>query len=130
MIAQINKYWGVWMHASTIACHSLTGLIYVNWKIVGIKFFGKLKISGNLVVKSKVPPCGGSVALRQLNPIHKKRPQSFFKKINWTCEIKPTLKNESEEWIWTRIYSNIIYRSRSFYRKHLKITCKLCVPDR
>ena len=43
-----------------------------NWKIVGSKFFGKLKIDGNLVVKSKVPPHSGSVALRQLNPIHKK----------------------------------------------------------
>ena len=35
-----------------------------NWKIVGSKFFGKLKIDGNLVVKSKVPPRSGSVALR------------------------------------------------------------------
>ena len=45
-----------------------------NWKIVGSNFFGKLKIDGNLVVKSKVPPRSGSVALRQLNPIHKKGP--------------------------------------------------------
>ena len=45
-----------------------------NWKIVGSKFFGKLKIDGNLVAKSKVPPRSGSVALRQLNPIHKKGP--------------------------------------------------------
>ena len=29
--------------------------------------------SGNLVVKSKLPPRSGSVALRQLSPIHKKR---------------------------------------------------------
>ena len=48
-----------------------------NWKIVGSKFSGKLKIDGNLVAKSKVPPRSGSVALRQLNPIHKKEPQSF-----------------------------------------------------
>ena len=32
------------------------------------------KLSGNLVVKSEVTPRSGSVALRQLNPIHKKRP--------------------------------------------------------
>ena len=32
-----------------------------------------LGISGNLVVKSKLLPLSGSVALRQLNPIHKKR---------------------------------------------------------
>ena len=29
-------------------------------------------ISRNLVVKSKLPPRSGPVALRQLNPIHKK----------------------------------------------------------
>ena len=43
-------------------------------KIAGSNFFGKHKIEGNLVAKSKVPPCGGPVALRQLNPIYKKRP--------------------------------------------------------
>ena len=32
-------------------------------------YFG---ISGNLVVKSKLPPQSGSVALRKLNPIHKR----------------------------------------------------------
>ena len=31
-------------------------------------------ISGNLVVKSKLPPCSGYVALRQLNLFHKKEP--------------------------------------------------------
>ena len=39
-------------------------LIRENWKIVGSNFFGKLKIDGNLEVKSKVPPRSGSVALR------------------------------------------------------------------
>ena len=29
-------------------------------------------ISGNLVVKSKLPPQSGSIDLRHLNPIHKK----------------------------------------------------------
>ena len=29
-------------------------------------------ISGNLLVKSKWPPCSGSAAVRQLNPNHKK----------------------------------------------------------
>ena len=43
-----------------------------NWKIVDSNFFGKRKIEGNLVVQSQVPPRSGSVALRQLNPIHKK----------------------------------------------------------
>ena len=33
--------------------------------------------SGDLVVKGKLFPRSGSVALRQLNPIHKKRSQSF-----------------------------------------------------
>ena len=46
--------------------------IHENWKIVGSNLFGKLKINGNLAVKSKVPPRSGSVALRQLNPILKK----------------------------------------------------------
>ena len=32
------------------------------------------RISGNLVVKRKLTPQSGSVALRQLNPIHKKGP--------------------------------------------------------
>ena len=31
-------------------------------------------ISGNVVVKGKWPPRSGFVALRQLNPIHKKGP--------------------------------------------------------
>ena len=43
-------------------------------KIAGSNFFGKLKIDGNLVVKSKMLPFSGSVDLRQLNPIHKKGP--------------------------------------------------------
>ena len=32
------------------------------------------EISENLVIKSKLPPCSGSVALRQLNPIRERRP--------------------------------------------------------
>ena len=36
-------------------------------------------ISGNLVAKIKLPPHCSSVALGQLNPIHKKGPQSFLK---------------------------------------------------
>ena len=44
------------------------------------QLFRKLKIDGNLVIKSKVPPHSGSIALRQLNPNHEKRPSSFFKK--------------------------------------------------
>ena len=44
------------------------------FKIVSSNFFGKLKIDGNLVVKSKVPPPSSSVALTKLNPIHKKGP--------------------------------------------------------
>ena len=46
--------------------------IRVNWKIVGRDFFEKLEIDGSLLVKSKVPRRSGSVALRQLTPIHKK----------------------------------------------------------
>ena len=34
--------------------------------------FGKLKVDDNLVVKSEVSPRSGTVALRQLNPIHEK----------------------------------------------------------
>ena len=30
------------------------------------------------MVKSKLSPCSGTVALRQLKPIHKKGPESFF----------------------------------------------------
>ena len=35
------------------------------------------------------------------------------------------LKNESE---LRDIYTSFIYRTISFYRQHLKITCKLCKP--
>ena len=45
-----------------------------NWKIVDSNFLGELKIDGNLVMKSKVPPRRGSTAWRQLNPTHKKGP--------------------------------------------------------
>ena len=64
-------------------------------KTVGSNFLGKLKIDGNLVVKSKVPPRGGYLALRQLNNIYKQESESFLKKI--TDERKPAQKNESEE---------------------------------
>ena len=37
------------------------------------------------------------------------------------------LKNESE---LGDIYISFIYRTISFYRQHLKITCKLCTPLR
>ena len=37
------------------------------------------------------------------------------------------LKNESD---LGGIYIPFIYRSISFYRQHLKITCKLCTPAR
>ena len=43
-----------------------------DWKIVGSNLSGKLQIDGNLVVQSKMRPRSGSVALRQVNPIHKK----------------------------------------------------------
>ena len=36
------------------------------------------EISGKLVLKSKLSPCSGSVALRKTNPIHKKGSYSFF----------------------------------------------------
>ena len=35
-------------------------------------------ISGNLVVKSKLPPCSGFVAFRLLNSIHDKGAKKFF----------------------------------------------------
>ena len=80
--------------------------ICTNWKIVGSNFFGKLKIDGNLVVKSKVPPRSGSVALRMLNAVHRKGPSSCFKKKN---KKNTWNKAYSEEWIWTRRYLYIIY---------------------
>ena len=43
--------------------------------------------------------------------------QSLLRRIN--------LKNESE---LGDIYISFIYRSRSFYKQNLKITCKLCMP--
>ena len=91
-------------------------LIRTNWKIVGSNFFGKLKIHGNLEVKSKVPPRSGSVALRMLNAVHKKGPSScFFKKEKQTKkkphEIKPAQKNESE---LGDIYIKFIYTAISF----------------
>ena len=39
-----------------------------------VQSFIILRNSGNIVVKSKLPPHNSSVALRQLNPIHKKGP--------------------------------------------------------
>ena len=33
---------------------------------------------GDMLVKSKLSPHNGSVALRQMNPIHMKGPESFF----------------------------------------------------
>ena len=41
--------------------------------------------------------------------------------------MKPTQKNESE---LGDIYISFIYRSITFHRQHLKITCKLCTPVR
>ena len=35
---------------------------------------------GDLKVKGELSPHSGSVSLKQLNPIHKKGPYSFFKK--------------------------------------------------
>ena len=35
-------------------------------------------MSGNLVLKNKLPPQSGSVAFRQLNPTHKKGPYFFL----------------------------------------------------
>ena len=49
---------------------------------------GRLHI--NLVVKSKLPPCSGSVSLRQLNLINKKGPQRFFKVLRY---LHPVDKN-------------------------------------
>ena len=81
---EINIYGGAYpIPSSNHLCSTHIRLRYVfqnllsisaNWKIVGSNVFGKLKIDGKLVVKSKVPPCSGSVALRQLNPVHKKGP--------------------------------------------------------
>ena len=75
--------------------------ICTNWKIVGSNFFGKLKIDGNLVVKSKVPPRSGLVALRMFikkgpSPSIKRGHQVVLKKKKKPHERKPTQKNESE----------------------------------
>ena len=43
-------------------------------------------IPGDFVVKSILSPRSGSIALRQLNPIHKKGPQSF-KNFHDQCNI-------------------------------------------
>ena len=53
--------------------------IQANCKIVNSNFFEKLQIDGNLVVKSKVPSRSGSIALKHLNPIHKKGHKVFLK---------------------------------------------------
>ena len=48
-------------------------------KQLAATFLGNLKsIDGNLVVKSNVSSRSGSVALRQLSPIHKMGLQNFF----------------------------------------------------
>ena len=63
-------------------------------------------ISGNLVVKSKLSRRSGSVALRQMNPIHKMQPSSFFgclfflpnlpqKKINSKKFVRRTIESET-----------------------------------
>ena len=109
--------------------------IRANWKVVGRNVFEKLKIDGNLVVKIKVLPRSGSIALRQLNPAHKKGEWSLKKtkkQKKKTHEIKPTLKNESKEWIWTRRDLYIIYlQINKLLQKTLEIvyTCT-CVSYR
>ena len=56
-------------------------------------------ISGNLVVKSKLPPRSGSVALRQMYPNHKKGTAKLFffnkKKVLFTWRQEP-LKHSGE----------------------------------
>ena len=75
---EINIYGGAYpIPSSNHLCSTHIRLRYVFQNLLSISainVFGKLKIDGKLVVKSKVPPCSGSVALRQLNPVHKKGP--------------------------------------------------------
>ena len=99
-----NHLWSARNHPRYIFKNLLS--ICTNWKIVGSNFFGKLKIDGNLVVKSKVPPRSGSVALRMLNAVHRNGPSSCFKKKN---KKNTWNKAYSEEWIWTRRFLYIIY---------------------
>ena len=49
-------------------------------------------ISGDLVAKSKLSPGSGSVALRQLNPIHNKGLQSSYKQFSHFTETKIYIK--------------------------------------
>ena len=42
-------------------------------------------------VKRKLPLCSGSVVLRQLNPIYKKKPQGFFEFVGLKVPPNPQL---------------------------------------
>ena len=64
ILSSNNYIWSTHNWPRCIFQNSLS--IRAIWKIVGGNFFGKVKIDGNLVVKSKVPPGTGSVAFRQL----------------------------------------------------------------
>ena len=70
----MGKWLRHWIPNLEVLCskslgRSLTLLTSIKW-IPGV--------SGNSKVKSKLPPRSGSVALRQLNVIHKKGPWSCF----------------------------------------------------
>ena len=98
-----------------------------NWKIVGINFLEKLKIDGNKVVKKCLV-----VALWLWGSwiLSIKRGHKAFFFLNNTVNkthSRINLKNDSD---LGDIYILFIYRSISFYRQHLKITCKLCTPVR
>ena len=50
--------------------------VYEFSRIMFLKLY--FRISGNLVIKSKLPPRSRSVALKRLNPIHKRGHNVFF----------------------------------------------------
>ena len=55
---------------------------------------------GDLMVKSKLSPRTGSVVLKQFNPIHKKRPKSFF--FNLRMQLKKKIAIEYHAVISTK----------------------------
>ena len=63
-----------WQENWALGYHSMKGVGFLCSKPLSGSKFNQLSLSnsGNIVVKSKLPPHKNSVALRQLNPIHKK----------------------------------------------------------
>ena len=76
----VNKEVPKWYNDFAFHIGNHVGICMLAWVRKSTRNFKwVLGISGNLMAKSKLPPCSGSVVLRQLNPINKKGSWSCYK---------------------------------------------------